>query len=124
MIKPFLGTTSGLKEKPETLDGHPIIVREASLLERAEFQRIAREQGQPESLAYYIERRILWPSGEPIYTKAEALGLAQSPVEDAEKLFALTDLLLGKKKPLVIEDLPKAEASPMKSDSNTVSHSH
>jgi hypothetical protein len=119
VIKPFLGTTSGLKETPATLDGQAVLIREASLLERAEFQRIGREIGQPEAIAYYIERRILWPNGEPIYTKSEALRLAQTPAEQAEQLFAITALLLGEKK-RAPESMP--EASPAPNGSNIASH--
>lgn len=97
MSKPFLSTAPVLAIREDTLDGQAIRVREASMLERAEYSRLLREKGMVEAVAYYIERRLLLPSGEPLYTAAEALQIAQLPADRSSDVNAVLDVLAVKK---------------------------
>lgn len=120
MSKPFLSSPPVLAIREDTLDGQAIRVREASMLERAEYQRLLREKGMVEAVAYYIERRILLPSGEQVYTAAEALQVAQLPADRAGDVNAVLDVLAVKK-----TDAPTfGELSPPMHGSSIDSPSH
>jgi hypothetical protein len=119
--KPFLSTAPVLAIREAVLDGQAIRVRDPSMLEASEYSRRLRQKGMVEAVAYYIERRLLNINGEPLYTEAEALAIANMPTDRSDAINAIIDVLTVKKTEQ--SDKDKYNLAPIAS-SDIVSPSH
>lgn len=71
-----------------------LIVREASGLEILDYREMAQSRGRAGAIAFQIRERVLdSETGQPAFTTAEALALAQSPIDNMQPLTDLMTLL-------------------------------